>query len=124
MDVRSFPVKETSRCQDALMCFFDISGRELNLYRELLANGPLTASQMGDRICKDRSTAYRAATSLVGNGLAVKKKEIQEGGGIFHIYEAVPPSDVKNMLRERIKSWYRDMTEAVERTEEELLGEA
>lgn len=122
MNMRSFPLNREAGCKDALMCFFDISDRELNLYRELLSTGPSTASELGGRLCKDRSTAYRAATSLVGNGLAVKRKEVQKGGGIYHVYQAVPPGDVKKMLRERINKWYEAMKDAVERTEEELRG--
>ena len=122
MNLKAFPMGDQSTCENALMCFFDLTGREVDLYRELLKNGPSTATELGGRIGRDRSTAYRSVTSLVDNGLVVKARRIQEGGGIFHVYEAVDPDEVQKMLLERIEMWHDQMKSAARKTRDELTG--
>ncbi|MGA1822860.1 MAG: helix-turn-helix domain-containing protein [Thermoplasmatota archaeon] len=122
MNLKVFPMGSGSTCENALICFFDLTAKEIDLYRDLLRNGPSTAAELGDRICRDRSTAYRAVTDLVNCGLVEKVKKVQEGGGIYHVYQAVEPEMVQEMLMERIETWHDQMLKAVSRTRDELTG--
>lgn len=122
MNLKAFPTGTESTCENALICFFDLSTKEVDLYRDLLRNGPSTAMELGDRICRDRSTAYRAVTDLVDCGLVEKVKKVQDGGGIYHVYQAVEPEHVQNMLLERIEMWHDQMKSAARRTRDELVG--
>jgi predicted transcriptional regulator len=116
MDIRMFPRKMGSNCENAIKCFFDLNTQDLHVYRELLEKGPGTALEIGDRIERDRSTAYRSVSKLVENRLAVKKIRNREGGGIFHVYEAVEPEKVQEMLIDAIEEWYVNVKSVVERT--------
>jgi predicted transcriptional regulator len=122
MDMKLFPRYMSSNCENAIRCFFDLNNQELHVYRELLEKGPGTAVEIGKRIERDRSTAYRSVTKLVDNQLVVKKTRNREGGGIFHVYEAVEPEMVQDMLIDAIEEWYRNVRTVVERTAVELKG--
>lgn len=123
MASKIFPTNIGPNCENALRCFFDLSPLEVKVYRELLDNGSGTALEIGARIERDRSTAYRSVTKLVNNGLAVKKLKNREGGGIFHIYEAVDPQEVQVMLRDIIDSWYNEMKIVVEKASASLRSD-
>lgn len=122
MDVRKFPREMGSNCENAIKCFFDLSSQDLKVYRELLERGPGTALEIGKRIGRDRSTAYRSASKLVDNHLAIKKVRNREGGGIFHVYEAMEPDMVQEMLKEAIEEWYVNVRSVLDRTALELRG--
>jgi len=120
MAAKIFPHNIGPNCENALRCFFDLSPLEVKVYRDLLENGPGTAVELGKRIERDRSTAYRSLSRLVENDLAVKALRNREGGGIFHVYEAVEPEQVQLMLRETIDAWYDEMQRVVKRASEAL----
>jgi len=120
MAAKIFPHNIGPNCENALRCFFDLSPLEVKVYRDLLENGPGTAVELGKRIERDRSTAYRSLSRLVENDLAVKALRNRDGGGIFHVYEAVEPEQVQLMLRETIDSWYEEMQRVVKRASEAL----
>lgn len=121
MNIKSFP-KPGANCENAIRCFFDLNNQDLKVYRDLLENGPGTAIELGTRIGRDRSTAYRSVTKLVDNQLAVKKIRNREGGGIYHYYEAKDPEEVQELLIEAIEEWYDNVKGVVERTARELRG--
>lgn len=122
MAAKVFPRNIGANCENAMRCFFDLSPLELRVYRDLLENGPGTALEIGDRISRDRSTAYRSLTALVENDLARKKLLHREGGGIFHIYEPVDPILVQKMLEKAIDEWYLEMKKVVSGVSRELTG--
>lgn len=121
MDVKNFP-RIGANCENAIRCFFDLNSQDLKVYRDLYENGACTAADLGDRIERDRSTAYRSVTKLVDNQLAVKKIRNREGGGIYHVYEAIDPEQVQKLLIEAIDLWYVNVKTVVERTASELRG--
>ena len=121
MDVKSFP-KIGANCENAIRCFFDLTSQDLKVYRELLENGHGTALEIGERIERDRSTAYRSVSKLVENRLVVKKIRNREGGGIYHVYVAVDPDMVQSLLTEAIDEWYDNVKRMIEKTASELRG--
>ena len=122
MAAKIFPRNIGPNCENALRCFFDLSPLEVTVYRDLLDKGPGTAMELASRIHRDRSTAYRSLTKLVKNDLARKELLNREGGGIFHVYEAVEPDQVREMLQETIDMWYNEMKRTVSRIPKELTG--
>jgi predicted transcriptional regulator len=123
MASKIFPSNIGPNCENALRCFFDLSPLEVKVYRELLENGSGTALEIGERIHRDRSTAYRSVSTLVSNGLAVKSLKNRDGGGIYHVYEAVDPEEVQVMLKDLIDSWYTEMLKVVERAPSSLRSD-
>jgi predicted transcriptional regulator len=123
MASKIFPSNIGPNCENALRCFFDLSPLEVKVYRDLLDNGSGTAIDIGKRIGRDRSTAYRSVTTLVNNGLAVKDLKNREGGGIFYVYDAVEPEEVQVMLKEMIDSWYQEMQKVVDRASASLRSD-
>jgi predicted transcriptional regulator len=117
-----FPRGSGANCENALRCFFDLSRLDVRVYKELLEGGPGTALEIGERISRDRSTAYRSLTNLVSSEIVKKNLLHREEGGIFHVYEAVPPEDVQVMLRKIVDDWYREMMDVIDRTSLDLKG--
>lgn len=122
MTGRIFPAGIGTNCDKAIKCFFDLTSLDMQVYKELLRNGPGTALELGERISRDRSTAYRSLTRLVDVGMARKDNRTREGGGIFHVYSSVEPTEVQSMLKDIVSDWYSDMMDVVERTSRELSG--
>jgi len=118
-----FPQNIGPNCENALRCFFDLSPLDVKVYRDLLEKGPGTAFDLSKRIARDRSTAYRSLSKLVENDLAEKVIRNRDGGGIFHVYQAVDPEKVQIMLRETIDIWYDEMQSVVKKASEALRGD-
>jgi len=114
-------LQELRSCQDVVSSVFGMGSLEMKIYRMLVKDGGMRADTVGQRIDKDRSTAYRALEKLVASGLCVKEKHHLEEGGYYHMYDPMPLGEVKERARKCIEMWYKG---AISRLDEldELLG--
>ncbi|MFO8052190.1 MAG: helix-turn-helix domain-containing protein [Thermoplasmatota archaeon] len=117
-----FPRGAGANCDNALRCFFDLSPLDVNVYKELVDSGAGTPQEIGERISRDRSTAYRSLTNLVSSGIVEKELHNRRGGGIFHTYRALSPEKVQEILREMVDEWYGEMMDVIDRTSSDLRG--
>ena len=74
----------------------------------------MRVAELGEKIGKDRSTAYRCLKGLISCGICTKQRMTMERGGYFHVYFAVPPEEVKARLKECTEQWYRKTHNAIE----------
>jgi predicted transcriptional regulator len=118
MSIRKGPRTLTAR--QVILFFFDLKDSELEIYSDLLKNGPATTKDLGERMKKDRSPIYKVVTKLHSCGLVNKVSRKQGGGAIYYIYEAVDPQDVQDQLLERLDSWINATQGAARRAGSEL----
>ena len=118
MGIRKGP--RTLTTMQVILFFFDIKESELEIYSDLLKNGPATTKDLGERLKKDRSPVYKVVTKLHSCGLVNKVSRKMGGGAIYYVYEAVDPQDVQDQLLERLDSWVNATQGAARKAGSEL----
>jgi predicted transcriptional regulator len=103
---RTFQFKH---CEDMLQCVFNLNPLEVRVYRLLLAEGPLMAEEVADRVKKDPSTAYRCLRSLMACRICYKEQRNRAAGGYYFLYFAEGPDEVRKKLRECLVDWSDQM---------------
>lgn len=101
-------------CRDIVKCMYGLSDFELSIYKRLAKHGPLKADDLAPSLKKDRSTVYRALQRLVSSGLAFRETKTIDRGGYYHVYTAVPPSQLKDRLRRCADDWFENMSSAID----------
>jgi len=101
-------------CRDIVKCMYKLSDFELTIYKKLVKQGPLKADDLAPALKKDRSTVYRALQKLVSAGLAFRETKSIERGGYYHIYSAVPPTQLKDKLHKCADDWMENMKSAID----------
>jgi len=91
---------------------------EIEVYRYLVEGDGKTASEIGEFIGKDRSTAYRMLERLRSAGVVHKRTEYLPKGGYYHIYEAKDPALLIGELKINIRESYEKILDLVEKAEE------
>ena len=108
------PEISRSKCDDILQCVLNLNSLEVTSYKALVKKGPMKADELGEVLGKDRSTAYRCLKQLISCGICTKETQYREKGGHYHVYTAVPPTNVKTKLKDCTDNWYQNMCEAIE----------
>ena len=114
MSPKNKPDSKISKCDDILQCVLSLNPLEVTSYKTLVKKGPMKAEELGVLLGKDRSTAYRCLKRLILCGICIKETHYLDKGGHYHIYTAVPPTNVKTKLKEHTDNWYQNMCEAIE----------
>ena len=95
-------------------CILGPKALDMDAYKCLLANGPMTAENLGEHLNRERSTAYRSLQNLISSGLVYRETKTIDIGGYYYEYVAIDPVRVKEMLRENIELWYTKVTGLIE----------
>lgn len=115
-------LRANCECDDVAMCILGLKSLDMDAYKSLLAKGPMTAENLGELLCRERSTAYRSLQNLISCGLVYRETRTIDIGGYFYEYVAVDPTKVKEMIQENIDKWYEKVTKLVANIDQELLG--
>ncbi|UGV40676.1 HTH domain-containing protein [Methanococcoides orientis] len=115
-------LRANCECDDVAKCILGLKALDMDAYKCLLANGPMTAESLGEHLNRERSTAYRSLQNLISCGLVYRETKTIDIGGYFYEYVAVDPTRVKEMLKENIDQWYEKVSGLVENIDKELLG--
>ncbi|MCD4807574.1 TrmB family transcriptional regulator [Methanococcoides sp. SA1] len=116
-------LRANCQCDDVAKCILGLKTLDMEAYKSLLANGPMTAENLGEFLNRERSTAYRSLQNLISCGLVYRETKTIDIGGYFYEYVAVDPTRVKEMIQETIDKWYEKVTGLVANIDKELLGE-
>ena len=114
LEIKQGSKNSLSKCDDILQCVLSLNPLEVTTYKTLVKKGPMKADELGEILGKDRSTAYRCLKHLISCGICIKETHYMERGGHYHVYTAVPPTNVKSKLKECTENWYQNMCEAIE----------
>ncbi len=107
-------IPSSERCEELVQCVFNLSPLEVKVYQLLVKEGPMRADDVGKKINRDRSTAYRCLRHLMGCNICYKEKKFLDKGGYYYTYTADPPKEVKVKLEQSITDWNNKMKKAVE----------
>ena len=110
------------KCEDMAKCILGLKELDINAYKTLLENGPMTAEKLGKLLDRERSTAYRSLQNLIACGLVYRETKSISIGGYYYEYVAIEPTVVKEMIKETIDQWYQKMNDLIENFDKELLA--
>ncbi|MGC9307652.1 MAG: helix-turn-helix domain-containing protein [Thermoplasmatota archaeon] len=110
---------EPLQCGDMLCLLFDLTQRDMDVYRHLLQQEQ-RAEDIAAAMHKDRSTIHRSLRRLVDGGFCTRERRLVDGGGRYFVYRAVPPDQVKEHVRSCIEGWYERMHRTLDHFTEEF----
>ena len=111
----------TFTLESLMCCIFGIKTFDVMVYFTLLNNGALRVNDIAELLNRDRSTIQRSVQSLVNAGLVRRKQINLKEGGYYYIYEAIPFSDVKNIIKDTMEKWCSEVKEWIDEMNEEDL---
>lgn len=114
-------LRANCECEDVTKCILGLKSLDLQAYKTLLSEGPMTAETLGRHLCRERSTAYRSLQSLISCGLVFRETRTIEAGGYYYEYVAVHPDEVKRMLQENVDRWYRKVCSLIKTMDKEFM---
>ena len=111
----------TFTLESIMCCIFGIKTFDVMVYFTLLNNGALRVNDIAELLSRDRSTIQRSVQSLVNAGLVRRKQINLKEGGYYYIYEAIPFSEVKNIIKDTMEKWCSEVKEWIDEMNEEDL---
>ena len=107
-------------CKEVMSCVFDVSMKEIELYKFLVGKDEMKVEEIAKALSKDRSTIQRSLKKLMECMLVERKKKIIGKGGYYYTYKAIPPSEAKSFVKVCLEEWYKKMAVAIENFEEDF----
>jgi predicted transcriptional regulator len=111
----------TFTLESIMCCIFGIKTFDVMVYFTLLNNGALRVNDIAELLNRDRSTIQRSVQSLVNAGLVRRKQINLKEGGYYYIYEAIPFSEVKGIIKDTMEKWCSEVKEWIDEMNEEDL---
>ena len=109
---RFHPVNAQS-CDDVLQCVFNLTVRDLEVFKALDELGETRADVLAQHLKKERSTIYRALQRLVQCGLCTKNTRTLEQGGYYHTYTCNDIRSLSEELERCLENWYQHMKQLI-----------
>lgn len=120
---RSIPemIRGDFKCDDIAKCILGLKNIDIDSYKVLVANGPMTAENLGERLNRERSTAYRSLQNLMTCGLVHRETRTILDGGYYYEYIALPPVRLKEMVKGNVDEWYDKMKNIIDNIDIEIM---
>ena len=90
-------IRTSFRCEDMVKYVLGLKSLDVEAYKALLLNGPLTAEKLGEILNRERSTAYRSLQNLLTCGIVYRETKSIESGGYYYEYVALETQETKQM---------------------------
>lgn len=120
---RSIPemIKGDFKCDDIAKCIMGLKNIDIDTYKVLVTNGPMTAEHLGQLLNRERSTAYRSLQNLMNSGLVHRETKTISEGGYFYEYKAIEPGKLKEMVEGNIDEWCAKMKRIAANIDKEIM---
>ncbi len=113
-------IRTSFRCEDIVKYVLGLKSLDVEAYKALLLNGPLTAEKLGEILNRERSTAYRFLQNLLTCGIVYRETRSIESGGYYYEYVALETQETKQMVRKIVDEWYDRMNELIEKMDSKV----
>ena len=110
---------ESFTCNDLVKCMFRLSETEIFIIKSFEEMEGLTAQEVGNRIKRDRTTAYRALEKMVSIGLFHKERRGRVGRGYSNYYFKVAQWEILRRAEKRLDKCYTAIKTALMNAESE-----
>ena len=120
---RSIPemIRGDFKCEDIAKCILGLKNIDIDAYKVLVTNGPMTAERLGELLNRERSTAYRSLQNLMVCGLVYRETKTISEGGYYYDYTALDPTKMKEKVAGNIDEWYNKMKKLVGNIDKEIM---
>ncbi|MGB9926843.1 MAG: helix-turn-helix domain-containing protein [Methanosarcina sp.] len=113
-------IRANFRYEDMIKYVLGLKNLDVDAYKALLINGPLTAEKLGEILKRERSTAYRSLQNLISSGIVYRETKSIDSGGYYYEYVAIEPKEMKQIIKKNIDDWYKQMNTLIEKMDEEV----
>lgn len=113
-------IRASFKCEDMVKCVLGLKSLDIEAYKALLTNGPLTAEKLGEILNRERSTAYRSLQNLIACGIVYRETKSIDSGGYYYEYVAIEPQEMKQMVKKNVDEWYNQMNELIEKLDDKV----
>lgn len=113
-------IRTSFRCEDMVKYVLGLKSLDVEAYKALLLNGPLTAEKLGEILNRERGTAYRSLQNLLTCGIVYRETRSIESGGYYYEYVALETQETKQMVRKIVDEWYDRMNELIEKMDSKV----
>jgi predicted transcriptional regulator len=97
-----------------LECFHGLTELDRAVFETLVAAAePLTVDEVGERVDRERSTAYRAVKRLQEAGFVEREQRTYGGGGYYHVFRPADPDAVADDMQRLLNDWYAKMGQLI-----------
>lgn len=105
------------RITSLLEVIYDLGGTEIQCLVEICRRGNLRVESLAEELNRDRSTVQKALNQLISFGLVERKARCCQGPkrGRYYTYSPIRSGRLRDELKARLDSWYRDRIEAIDR---------
>jgi predicted transcriptional regulator len=76
---------------------------------------PLTVEEIGERVDRERSTAYRAVQRLRDAGYIDEEQVNYDQGGYYHVYYVGDPDEVADEMQRMLNDWYAQVGQLIDK---------
>jgi len=120
---RSIPemIRGDFKCEDIAKCILGLKNIDIEAYKALVTEGPMTVERLGELLKRERSTAYRSLQNLMVCGLVFRETKTISSGGYYYDYIALSPQRMKEMVQGNIDSWYSKMKKLVAQIDRDIM---
>lgn len=118
------PISEDLREEMDCLCLLESFHGLKDLDREVFSTltdseEPLTVKEIGERVNRERSTAYRAVQRLLEAGFIRKEQVNYEQGGYYHVYRIENPDEVADEVQRMLNDWYAQVGQLIDEFRDE-----
>jgi predicted transcriptional regulator len=107
-------LRQDMQCEGLLECFHDLKAIDREVFELLVeAEEALTVDEVGERIDRERSTAYRSVQRLLQAGFIQKEQVNYDQGGYYHVYRPRDASAIADDLQRMLNDWYAKMGQLI-----------
>jgi predicted transcriptional regulator len=107
-------LRSDMECEGLLECFHGLTELDRAVFETLVAAAePLTVDEVGERVDRERSTAYRAVKRLQEAGFVEREQRTYDGGGYYHVFRPADPDAVADDMQRLLNDWYAKMGQLI-----------
>jgi predicted transcriptional regulator len=107
-------LRQDMQCEGLLECFHDLKAIDRAVFELLVeAEQALTVDEVGQRIDRERSTAYRSVQRLLQAGFIQEDQVNYDQGGYYYVYRPRDASAIADDLQRMLNDWYAKMGQLI-----------
>ncbi len=113
-------LREEMDCLCLLESFHGLKDLDRDVFSTLTdSEEPLTVKEVGERVNRERSTAYRAVQRLLEAGFIREEQVNYQEGGYYHVYLVNDPDEVADEMQRMLNDWYAQVGQLIDEFRDE-----
>lgn len=109
---------ENMECAEIIKCVYNLSDTDVKALDSLLDDEGIRASDVAEKIGKDRSTAHRSLEKLVACGMCSKERRAGHPRGFANYYQRIPNQELLKKTEQKLDACYRNVKKILKELDE------